>query len=155
VNTIGVDPGLKGAIACLFEDGLVAVADMPTLRVIRNKKTKLEIDIIELCVIFQSFGIAEAIVERPHAMPGQGVVSAFALGKACGIVDGALTAMMIPVSHVAPATWKRDMGLSADKSESRRLASQLYPSSSGLWKRVKDDGRAEAVLLAHYLRNVM
>jgi crossover junction endodeoxyribonuclease RuvC len=43
------------------------------------------------------------------------------------------------------------MHLSADKGESRRRATQLFPDYADQWTRVKDDGRAEAALLAFYL----
>jgi hypothetical protein len=42
------------------------------------------------------------------------------------------------------------MRLSTDKNASRALASQFFPDCSDQWKRVKDDGRAEAALIAHY-----
>jgi crossover junction endodeoxyribonuclease RuvC len=38
----------------------------------------------------------------------------------------------------------------ADKTASRRLACQKWPAFSHLWARVKDDGRAEAALLAYF-----
>jgi len=155
LNTIGVDPGLSGAIACIRDDGVVMVTDMPLFEIQRGKKTLREVNGVELCAIVQLCGQAEASVEKPHAMPGQGVTSMFNFGKACGVVDGVLSAMMIPVSYVAPATWKRQMGLSSDKGESRRRATHLYPQYADEWKRVKDDGRAEAVLLAHYLRTIV
>ena len=38
----------------------------------------------------------------------------------------------------------------AAKDQSRALASNLFPQSAYLFKRVKDDGRAEAALIAYY-----
>jgi hypothetical protein len=37
-----------------------------------------------------------------------------------------------------------------NKDASRQKASMLFPKFAHLWARKKDDGRAEAVLLAHY-----
>jgi hypothetical protein len=37
-----------------------------------------------------------------------------------------------------------------DKDVSRQRASALLPRHSGLWLRKKDDGRAEAALIAYY-----
>ena len=40
------------------------------------------------------------------------------------------------------------LGLSADKGVSRRRAIELWPDHRKAFERVKDDGRAEAALLA-------
>jgi crossover junction endodeoxyribonuclease RuvC len=83
-------------------------------------------------------------------MPAQGVTSAFNFGFAAGALQGLVAGNAIPMHLVAPLTWKRHYKLSADKDASRRRASQLFPAHSHLWARAKDDGRAEAVLLAYY-----
>jgi crossover junction endodeoxyribonuclease RuvC len=46
--------------------------------------------------------------------------------------------------------WKRALGVKGDKDVSRQRASALLPRHSGLWLRKKDDGRAEAALIAYY-----
>jgi len=51
---------------------------------------------------------------------------------------------------VPPAKWKRDMQLNASKDGSRAKAIQLWPAQAGEFKRVKDDGRAEACLIAKW-----
>jgi hypothetical protein len=40
------------------------------------------------------------------------------------------------------------MGLHSDKGESRALAMRLWPDHGDRFARVKDDGRAEAALIA-------
>ncbi|MGE5548417.1 MAG: hypothetical protein ACM33T_16045 [Solirubrobacterales bacterium] len=94
--------------------------------------------------------IAHAFVEAVGAMPGQGVSSVFAFGKVFGLVLGILAANFIPHTLVPPQRWKRTLGVPADKDGARARASQLLPAHAGLWCRAKDDGRAEAALLAYF-----
>lgn len=149
----GVDPGLSGAIALLEPaSGDLIVFDMPTHELKRGKTAKRHIDVYQLGTFFDlhASSIIRAVVENPHSMPGQGVSSSFAFGFNCGVAQMALAANMVSMVLVPPAVWKRHMGLSADKDASRALASRLLPKHSGKWARAKDDGRAEAALLAIY-----
>ena len=43
---------------------------------------------------------------------------------------------------------RRSLGLPSDKELSRRRAIETWPGSAGMFARKKDDGRAEAALLA-------
>jgi crossover junction endodeoxyribonuclease RuvC len=142
----GVDPGLSGAIAILG-DSTLTVLDMPTLQI----KGKRILDLYALAQFFDLNGnVKLATIEDPHAMPGQGVSSMFKFGFNCGAVQAMVASAFIPMKLVSPASWKGAMGLGKDKDASRRLASQIMPRFSHLWARAKDDGRAEAALLALY-----
>jgi crossover junction endodeoxyribonuclease RuvC len=61
-----------------------------------------------------------------------------------------LAALGVPMSFVAPATWKRALQVPAAKDGARARASQLLPAAAGHWPLVKHDGRAEAALIALY-----
>ncbi len=156
---VGVDPGKSGAIALIGDDGaLIEVADMPVVGKIisgrmlwhvlaawRFNSDELDVDLFA--------GKAVAVIEDVHAMPKQGVSSVFSFGRALGLAEGVLAAEGWSMRYVSPARWKKDMHLSADKGESRRRAIELWPNSAELFARVKDDGRAEAALIAvWYLR---
>jgi hypothetical protein len=66
-----------------------------------------------------------------------------------GIVEGVLAACGVPAVHIAPAAWKRAVGLSlASKDAARSEALRRWPGHAALFARVKDDGRAEAALIA-------
>jgi len=67
-----------------------------------------------------------------------------------GILKCALVANSVPYKEVLPKTWKKDLGLSSDKEQSRRLAIQMFPQLKDKLKRKKDHGRAEALLLLYY-----
>lgn len=91
-----------------------------------------------------------AYVERVHSMPKQGVVSAFTFGMGYGLIRGVLTGLGVATTLVTPNEWKRALRVGADKREARVIAGRLFPMNARDFARVRDDGRAEAVLLAFY-----
>lgn len=147
---IGIDPGFSGAIAFYApKENIVSIYDMP---VYQNAKGKTEINLYELHDILapETDEPHMAIIEQVAAMRGQGVTSMFRFGQSYGVTQMAVAAHKIPMQFVTPAKWKSYLGLSRDKGVSRSLASQRFPKQADLFKRVKDDGRAEAALLALY-----
>ncbi len=147
---LGIDPGFGGALAWLDLGGDLHLEDMPTLAVERNGKTKCDMDLAALVELLEQHRPAFAVVERVGAMPGQGTSSMFAFGKGFGSILGALAALRVPVELVTPAAWKRTLTVPAGKDGARLRASQLLPAHGGHWRRAKDDGRAEASMLAWY-----
>lgn len=149
---LGVDPGLDGAFALCSRDEVI-VFDMPTRKRVVNHIHKRQLDLPAIANWFDIYGstIREACIEEPSAAPGQGVTSMFNFGFNCGVAQMAVASAIIPITLVRPATWKGALGLSSDKNASRAMASKLCPNHAHLFSRVKDDGRAEAVLLAYYI----
>ncbi|MES2348472.1 MAG: hypothetical protein V4641_12995 [Pseudomonadota bacterium] len=148
---MGIDPGIHGAIACIHGAG-VEVFDTPVFNIKGKDKPDLHGLhglISRLAAIHEP---SQCVIEDVHSMPKQGVASSFTFGHVAGATQMAVVAAGIPLRMVPPASWKRLMGLGRDKDESRRRASQLYPAFAHLWPLKKHDGRAEAVLLAHYGR---
>ena len=147
---IGIDPGISGAIGVVgLGSDLPSALDCP---IITGKKHDYDLRAMrDLISNWAQWDQVIVVVERVHAMPKQGVTSSFSFGRGFGIWQGILVALGIPYHLVEPATWKRHYGLlGKDKSASRVLASRLFPSCS--FARKKDDGRAEALLLADYGR---
>lgn len=145
---IGIDPGATGAIALLDNDGqLLEVHDMPYA-----DGAVLAPVLAEL--LLTGRGSRRALVERAQSMPGMGVSGAFRYGTGYGVVLGVLGALSIPVETVHPSTWKRAMGLNANKGACRRRAVEVWPDHAALFARAKDDGRAEAALLARHAWHV-
>ena len=143
---LGIDPGLGGALALYEPKPLnVIVVDMPVLQL---KKKALDLYALARWFDIHAGLITRAIIEDPHAMPGQGVSSMFKFGHACGVVQAMTAAHFVPMRLVSPSHWKQRMQVTADKDSSRLRASQLFPAFSHLWFRSRDDGRAEAVLIA-------
>lgn len=150
---IGVDPGLDGAFAVLDKNGeLIQVYDMPTVEVIVNKKAKRKVAPAAIADELKIYteGYCAAVVENVSARPGQGVTSMFGFGRSFGVVEGVLAGMGIPYETVPPATWVRRMRVAPGKGGSRQRAMEVWPGFAGEFKRVKDDGRADAALIALY-----
>lgn len=155
---LGVDPGLSGALA-LYDPltGALDIHDMPTHTVKVSKSLKRRLDLYQLGMLMDSYRshIRHALIEEVGAMPGQGVSSMFAFGFAAGAVQSVVAANLIPMTLIRPQVWKRSMGLTQSKDDSRRKASMIAPQHCHLWARAKDDGRAEAFLLAWYGAHVL
>lgn len=153
--TVGIDPGATGAIALLDSYGeLVEVHDMPYAG-----GAVLVASLADVINAFSDMagagprygdGIVHAWVEQVHSHPGQGVASTFKFGQSYGAILGVLGALAVPIDHVSPMKWKRAMHVTKDKGTSRRLAAERWPRHADKFKRVKDDGRAEAALIALY-----
>lgn len=147
MNVLGIDPGLNGAVALYAPDREPLVWDMPLHH-------KGSLDAVALASIIRSTRAEAAVVEKVGSMPRQ--AGAFSFGFYTGIAHGALAAANIPIHTIAPVVWKRAMGIhrvnETDdlKTKSRSLAMKLFPDQASLFERVKDDGRAEALLLAYY-----
>lgn len=144
---IGIDPGLTGAIALLNDGQYVDVWDMPTMG--RGSGTKQQINAAEVGKILRGCPPCVAFIEQVGAMPKQGVSSMFNFGKATGAALGALGALQIPVVEVTPQRWKKQFGLiGKEKDMARTYCQQLMPVAP--LSRVKDGGRADALLIALY-----
>jgi crossover junction endodeoxyribonuclease RuvC len=145
---LGIDIGAAGAIALLNTDGaLVSVEDMPVLTDGPKGRRSVNAPLLA-SIIFKSHA-DHAFVEFVGARPGEGAVGAFAFGRSRGVVEGVLGAAGIPCAFIAPSAWKRAVGLSlASKDAARSEAIRRWPNHADLFARVKDDGRAEACLIA-------
>ncbi len=151
---MGVDPGIAGAMAlyCAADDRLIVV-DMPwfTTKVGRTNRKMLDIGALMAFLDRHSPTIERAWIENVHALPKQGVTSSFTFGQTFGATLALLHAYYIPYERVQPQAWKRRFGLLGQpKDRSRETASRLLPNHADKWARKKDDGRAEAALIALY-----
>jgi crossover junction endodeoxyribonuclease RuvC len=148
---VGVDPGAHGAFAFLSDSGaLISVHDMPSFQVRVGAKTRTRLAVAELAALIRERSCSASFIERVGAMPGQGVSSCFSFGYSAGAVEGVLAALGVAVNFVTPQQWKKAMQVRADKDDCRQRAAQLFPSHAGAFSRVKDDGRAEAAMIALY-----
>lgn len=156
---IGIDPGLNGAIGYFTHDGSKMVADVvrtPTIWVSSGRTKKREYDAGAAADILRKIaslpGTKMCMLERAHAMPGQGVTSMFTTGYGYGIWIGLLAAVGVPCQVVSAQRWKKALGLNFDKNKSRLMAMRLYPELRDRFSRKTDDGCAEAMLLVEYGR---
>jgi crossover junction endodeoxyribonuclease RuvC len=151
---VGVDPGLSGAIAFLHDGELVNCEDLPTVEVAHGDKTRKEISpaLLHDRLINTDIKINHAMVEHVWSSPGMGVTSSFRFGQSFGCIMAVLACAGITTYLVRPAEWKRAFGLNKDKAVSREMAIRLWPDQAHYFARAKDDGRAEASLLAEFSR---
>jgi crossover junction endodeoxyribonuclease RuvC len=140
----GIHPGFSGAVAVTNEYGEVETCDMPII----GDGTQKMINAPRLVEFLTSRDVEFAVVEEVCAIPKCGAGGMFRFGGAYYGVLVALQLSCIPYVTVRPAKWKKDMGLGKDKNDSRRKATERFPKSYQQFERVKDDGRAEAALLA-------
>jgi crossover junction endodeoxyribonuclease RuvC len=140
-RVVGIDPGLKGALAFLDYDGdIKELEDMP---VIGN-----EVNAHMISRLIQGYGpVDAAVVERAQSMPKQGISGAFNYGTGYGKILGVLATLDIPLVLLSPSDWKKKFNLGKDKNLARQRASERWPEWSGHFAKVKDDGRAEAALM--------
>lgn len=148
----GVDIGVHGAVALIDAEtqDLIAVYDMPTLA--DGPKGRNAVNPPLLADMIYRAHIGHAFVEYVGARPGEGAVGAFAFGRSRGVVEGVLGAAGVPATHLTPPSWKRTIGLPVGKDgakdAARSEAIRRWPGKAALFARVKDDGRAEAALIA-------
>ncbi len=152
MRIIGIDPGCYGAIALLVADQLEEVHDMPRLMVRRGKSDKAEVDGYSLCRLLSDMKADMAVVEQVGGMTGQSPSAAFNFGRACGAAEYVAKALGLRVEMAAPQTWKRALRLNPGKDASRALAMRTWPAMADMFKRVKDNDRAEAALIAEWGR---
>jgi crossover junction endodeoxyribonuclease RuvC len=152
MKVAGIDPGLSGAV-CVFDatKGMLTILDMPTVEVKSGKTVKRKLSEPMLAELLRPHQIEHAALEQVSAMPGQGVSSMFSFGQSYGAIRGVLAGLRVPITMVTPAKWMRDLKLTGGKDGNRQRAAELFPAYAASFSRKKDDGRADAALLAYWL----
>lgn len=174
---VGIDPGLDGAIAILTvgQDPRVAsgwIFDAPTLAVRVGKQTRRSLNgaaiarLLEThCPEGECLVCIEAVSGRPprRAKPPcpvckqptvrMGTTSSFQFGRGLGLYEGICAALCLAVRYVPPHTWKAYAQiLGQEKDASRQAAARQLPHFASFLNRKRDQGRADALLIAHYAR---
>ena len=143
---LGIDPGFSGAWGLIDHHGKYhSCGDM-----LNNGKHILSRYVhaeISQAVDRQDI---QGVIESVHSMPGQGVSSSFKFGMAFGMAIAIMERINCPWQLVTPQKWKKDMGLTSDKDLSLAMARELWPTAP--LARKMDNGRAEALLMAEWLR---
>lgn len=143
---IGIDPGFSGAWGMIDHNNqYIGCGDM-------HHTDKYVLTQLVFAEIIDNLhgDDCEVVVETVHSMPKQGVASSFKFGVAYGGAV-ALAERLHCAWHMAtPQLWKKALKLDSDKQKSLDLARQLWPTAP--LKRQKDNGRAEALLMAYWLR---
>ena len=151
---VGIDPGKKGAIAILREDGsLLDLFDMPLTAAGKEGR----VDARQLAGMLAG-RCGTAVIEKVGYVPGDGGLGAFSFGESAGAARGVVEAMGFETILVRPQEWRRLHGLKgADKRVVGMLAIELYPTAQVTTGRKNKagevgikDGRTDALLIARY-----
>jgi len=157
---VGVDPGKTGAVALVVPTSSeVRMADTPVL-VEAGKKTAYDHQGMRRLLLDFTQGRAVGVlvvIEAQQAMPKQGATSGFTTGMGYGLWLGLLAGLQIPFKIVQPAGWKKRLmdGEPRTAQASVAVALRHYPTLRDQLVGPKGglkDGRADALLLAHYGR---
>lgn len=165
VIAVGIDCGLGGAIAAINGDAeVLLLEDVPVLQTQtakgKNKRRRYDAGAFGLLLgRVRDEGLTGdrivVAIEELTPRPGPtGASGNFRNGYGFGLWEGTVAALGYPYELVTPQRWRSEIGLpkGSDKNESRRRALQLFPSERDRLRRVSDDGRAEALLIAEYVR---
>lgn len=160
MRVVGIDPGLSGAVACATvipatgEVIGVEVHDLPVTDFVDGRKVPDPVGLYDLLLEMNPDLI---VLEHVEARPGRGSVSSWRFASGFGATMAACQlAVDGPRVHlVRPSIWKSALGLSSDKAASLAAARAAFPAAADRLKRVRDDGRAEALLLIDYYRRVL
>ncbi len=159
---IGIDPGIGGAVAVLdLRNGqkIARVFSVPTQNIVKKGKKKKDYDAAAMAKILAEYRGTRCLVvqEATHAMPKQGTASMYSFGRGAGLWEGIVAALEMKQEFVLPVVWKKEWAstlLSIEKrlakDKARELAKSLYSELEPEFARKKDDGKAEALLIAEY-----
>lgn len=139
-GSVGIDPGANGGIAYVAGDDAYAekFAKTPSGMLLQ----------------FERFARLEpriALLERVHAMPGNGVTSMFNFGRSFGWVEMAMTVYFgSEPKTVRPPVWQEHTcgRTKGDKNVSKTYAQKLYPGIK------VTHALADALLIATYAEQV-
>jgi len=148
---IGCDPGLNtGAIGAIDHNGeYIHCFDIES----NGERVLPRVLKIALQEIIRNHGNdAEFVIESVFVRPGQGMSSTGKFMRATGCIETVVDLLLYPYEFVTPQKWKKHHGLiGTDKKASLELARSKWPTAP--LKLVKHHGRAEALLMADWLRN--
>ena len=138
-RAIGIDPGESGSIVAIGVGGISMM-----------RLSETEHDIAEFLKGFDA-DCCFAVLEKVHAMPKQGVCSAFSFGASYGFLKGLLVGLRMPFEEVSPQAWQKTMGCrtGGDKNISKAAAQRLFPSLKVV------HANADALLIAEYCRRLL
>lgn len=152
------DPGMTGAIALIDTKTKHAeVHDMPIMS-LYSRKTPNPYVLGELLEELKPDVVGiEWVVPMPRKRGPNGKIYNTGMASTgdfmygAGALFGLAAALKFETTFVTPAEWKRFFKLlGKTKEASRSLALRKFPKLSSMLKRKKDEGRAEALLMAHW-----
>ena len=158
---VGIDPGARGAIVLLGEDGVVdRIHSVPMYKRTVSGKRRAALDEWELARIVdelnKSFWIVRAAIEQQQAWGGKdSPMTAASIVGNYRALRMAFIANMIPIEDVTTRAWRKAAGLApekdakARKQQSMALCQDRWPHMAAAFRK---DGPADAALIACWCR---
>ncbi len=139
---IGVDIGKSGGLVALNLEGVV-------IECIKTPESP-----IDVFKFFERHSDAKfCVIEKVHAMPGQGVTSMFSFGKTAGHIEMALLGNRIPFEEIHPTKWQKFFSLGTSNSNKTEWKNKLKNFAIKLFPKEKVTlYNADALLIAEYCR---
>lgn len=158
---VGIDPGIRGAIAILTASNFAYVVDMPIRPSSLAGKVRNEVDPIALRDELRRLVTADekgiVVMEDLNAFIGAGKLGSTAtmasLAATKAVVRTVCELAGLPITHVSPKAWQAFYGISSKagqttKKQSLRIAREMF--GEGLCPLERHDGRADALLIARW-----
>lgn len=154
---VAIDPGVRGAIARLLDNGDGEVRDMPIRAKQGNGKVKNEVDPKALQSMLRELVPANekaiVVMEALNTFAGGSVQTMGSLEATKATILAVCELSGFDVVIVTPQVWQRFFGIKKTqaentKAQSLRIARQLF--GEHLCPLAKHDGRADALLIARY-----
>lgn len=148
---VGIDPGIKGGIAAIMEDGRWLWA-VPIPLLANNS-----MDAIAIHRLLTKLGNPIICIERAQSAPGQGIASTFKYGVGYGnlIAIATLVSSSRPTLVQSPI-WKKEVlvGYTHDKAGAIKFCRDNFPGLNLIRPgcRTPCDGMADATCIAEYAR---
>ena len=174
MKIIGIDPGLQGGIAFLEDGLLVELIKMPIAKLATKTKKKVKemttkekklhkakkpvfktktiVDSKAVYDLVLNFKPDLVVIEKPFYLGINSSVTVGTVGENVGRLYGIVEGLGHKILRVPANSWKGYFDLEAEKKEAIAKAEELYPSVDLIPPRCreKQDGLAEALLLARY-----
>lgn len=154
---IGIDPGSKGFLTALSEEGHI----IDRIGIVDHS----EKEIAEWLNGMQLQHDVFAVMEEVHAIFGSSAKATFAFGEIFGMLKGMLISFSIPYALVPPKKWQTEIWTASDKVTEKskvntkltsiNAARRLYPTESFLRSascRNIDDNLVDSTLIATYAK---
>ena len=159
---LACDPGIRGAIARIDHHGEPVVHDMPIRAKQGNGKVRNEIDPKALQSLLRELVPADerglVVMEALNTFAGGSVQTMGSLEATKAVITTVCELTGLDVALVSPKAWQAFYGIKKTPSEdtkkqSLRIARQLF--GQHLCPLAKHDGRADALLIAHYAQRTL
>lgn len=155
--TLGIDPGISGALAALDHNGGLRVIDMPTRPKHGTGKVRNEIDPHALQRTLRELVPADeraiVVMEALNTFAGGSVQTMASLEATKAVIQTVCELTGHWVQVVTPQKWQSFFGIKRNavedtKRQSLRIARSLY--GNAFCPLQKHDGRADAILIARW-----